>query len=72
MASFLDIGKDENGDKPSVGQFQQQSMTPYTEQLKTIASIFAGETGLTLDDLGFSLSNPSSSESIKASHENLR
>ena len=63
MASFLDIGKDENGDKPSVGQFQQQSMTPYTEQLKT---------GLTLDDLGFSLSNPSSSESIKASHENLR
>lgn len=72
MASFLDIGKDENGDKPSVGQFQQQSMTPYTEQLKTIASIFAGETGLTLDDLGFSLSNPSSSEAIKASHENLR
>lgn len=72
MASFLDIGKDENGDKPSVGQFQQQSMTPYTEQLKTIASIFAGETGLTLDDLGFSTSNPSSSEAIKASHENLR
>lgn len=72
MSSFLDFRKDEDGDKPSVGQFQQQSMTPYTEQLKTIASIFAGETGLTLDDLGFSTSNPSSSESIKASHENLR
>lgn len=72
MASFLDIGKDESGDKPSIGQFQQQSMTPYTEQLKTIASVFAGETGLTLDDLGFSTSNPSSSDAIKASHENLR
>lgn len=72
MSSFLDFGKDEDGDKPSVGQFQQQSMTPYTEQLKTIASVFAGETGLTLDDLGFSTSNPSSSDAIKSSHENLR
>ena len=72
MSSFLDFRKDEDGNKPTVGQFQQQSMTPYTEQLKTIASIFAGETGLTLDDLGFSTSNPSSSDAIKASHENLR
>lgn len=72
ISSFLDFRKDENGDKPSVGQFSQQSMSPYTEQLKTLASIFAGETGLTLDDLGFSTSNPASSEAIKASHENLR
>lgn len=72
LSSFLNFPKDEDGDRPSVGQFAQQSMTPYTEQLKTIASIFAGETGLTLDDLGFATSNPSSSEAIKASHENLR
>jgi hypothetical protein len=36
------------------------------------ASLFAGETGLTVDDLGFVSDNPSSSEAIKASHENLR
>lgn len=72
LSAFLDFRKDEDGNKPAVGQFQQQSMTPYVEQLKTLASIFAGETGLTLDDLGFSTSNPSSSEAIKASHENLR
>ena len=36
------------------------------------ASLFAGETGLTLDDLGFVTENPSSSEAIKAAHENLR
>ena len=36
------------------------------------AALFAGETGLTLDDLGFVSDNPSSSEAIKASHENLR
>lgn len=72
MSSFLDFRKDEDGEKPTVGQFSQQSMAPYTDQLKTIASMFAGETGLTLDDLGFSTSNPASSEAIKASHENLR
>lgn len=72
ISSFLNFSKDEDGDKPTVGQFQQQSMTPFTEQLKTIASMFAGETGLTLDDLGFSTDNPSSAEAIKAGHETLR
>ena len=72
MSSFLDFRKDEDGNKPSVGQFTQQSMSPYVEQLKALASIFAGETGLTIDDLGFSMANPASSEAIKASHEQLR
>jgi hypothetical protein len=72
MSSFLSIGKDEDGDKATVGQFSQQSMSPYTEQLKTFASLFSGETGLTLDDLGFPSDNPSSAEAIKSAHENLR
>lgn len=73
MSSMLDFRRDEeSGTVPTVGQFTQQSMSPYTEQLRTIASLFAGETGLTLDDLGFVSQNPSSAESIKASHENLR
>lgn len=72
IASILEITKDEDGDVPKLGQFQQQSMVPFTEQLKTLASAFAGETGLTLDDLGFATDNPSSAEAIKASHETLR
>lgn len=72
ISSFLEFTKDEDGDKPSLGQFTQQSMSPYTEQLRTFAALFAGETGLTLDDLGFVTENPSSAEAIKASHENLR
>lgn len=72
VSSFLQFDKDEDGDRPSVGQFSQQSMTPHIEQLKAYASVFAGETDLTLDDLGFSTVNPSSADSIKASHENLR
>ena len=72
ISSFLNFTKDGDGDHPIVGQFQQQSMTPYTEQLRTLASLFAGVTGLTLDDLGFATENPSSAEAIKAGHENLR
>lgn len=72
MSSFIAFTKDEDGESPKLGQFAQQSMSPYTEQLRTLAALFAGETGLTLDDLGFVSDNPSSSEAIKASHENLR
>jgi hypothetical protein len=72
MSSFLWFEKDEEGDAPKLGQFTQQSMSPYTEQLRNFASLFAGETGLTLDDLGFVSDNPSSAEAIKASHESLR
>jgi len=72
MSAMLRIDKDEDGDRPVVGQFQQQTMTPHVEQLRMFAGLFAGETGLTLDDLGFPSQNPSSAEAIKSSHENLR
>ena len=72
MSALLTFTKDDNGDSPTLGQFQMASFTPHLEQLKAIASMFAGETGLTLDDLGFVTSNPSSAEAIKAGHESLR
>ena len=72
ISSFLEFTKDDNGDAPKLGQFNVPSMSPFTEQLRTAASGFAGETGLTLDDLGFPSDNPSSAEAIKASHETLR
>lgn len=72
ITSMLEFTKDEDGDKPTLGQFTTPSMSPFTEQLRTAAACFAGETGLTLDDLGFVSDNPSSVEAIKASHENLR
>lgn len=72
MSTMLRIDKDEDGDKPQVGQFTQQSMTPHLDQIKVLAGMFAGETGLTMEDLGFPGNNPASSEAIKASHESLR
>ena len=72
ISSMIAFTRDEDGGQPSVGQFQQQSMTPHSEQLKMFASLFAGETGLTLDDLGFTTANPASADAIKASHDSLR
>lgn len=72
MSAMMMFTKDEDGDHPIPGQFQQQSMSPHIEQLKMFASLFAGETGLTLDDLGFASGNPASAEAIKAAHDNLR
>lgn len=72
MSAMMVFTKDEDGDSPKVGQFTQQSMTPHTEQLRMFAALFAGETGLTLDDMGFATGNPASAEAIKSAHENLR
>lgn len=73
MSAMMKFGLNSDGQNHvQVGQFSQQSMTPHVEQLKMFAALFAGETGLTLDDLGFAGANPSSAEAIKATHENLR
>jgi hypothetical protein len=72
VSSMLQFTKDSDGDSPKLGQFTTSSMSPFTEQLRTAAAGFAGETGLTMDDLGFVSDNPSSVEAIKAAHEGLR
>lgn len=72
ISMLLEISAGENGERPTVGQFTQQSMQPHVDQFRMFASIFAGETGLTLDDLGFVSDNPASAEAIKASHDTLR
>ena len=73
MTSFLTVTKDEDGENGvQFGQFAQQSMAPHNEQLRSLAATFAGETGLTLDDLGFASENPTSAEAIKAKHDDLR
>lgn len=72
ISTFLTFTKDDEGETPKLGQFNQQNMDPHITQLRMFASLFAGETGLTMDDLGFVTDNPSSAEAIKASHENLR
>lgn len=72
VSSLIEFSKDDDGDSPTLGQFSTASMAPFVDQLRMYASLFAGGSGLTLDDLGFPSDNPSSVEAIKAAHENLR
>lgn len=73
MSAMMKFTLNQDGtDHVKLGQFQQQSMSPHMEQLKMFASLFGGEVGLTLDDLGFPTANPSSVDAIRAAHENLR
>lgn len=74
ISAMLQISGEDGGNSNDIkiGQFQTSSMTPHIEMLRMCASGFAGDSGLTLDDLGFPSDNPSSVDAIKASHENLR
>lgn len=72
MSSMIAFDKDDDGDHPVLGQFQQASMSPHLDHLKMFAGLFSAETGLTLEDMGFPSDNPTSAEAIKASHERLR
>jgi len=56
---------------PKVGQFPQVAMTPHAEHLRMWATMFAGETGLSLSSLGVVQDNPSSAEAIYAAKEDL-
>lgn len=56
---------------PEVGTFPQQSMQPYTEQLRTYAGLFAGASGLPVASLGIISDNPASAEGVHAVREDL-
>ena len=72
ISSFLTLYEADGDTRPTVGQFQQSSTEPFMNQMRQFASLFCGETGLSMDDIGFVSQNPSSAEAIRASHESLR
>lgn len=72
FASMLRFDKDDDGDRPTVGQFAQMNFSDHISMFDTMVSTFAGMSSLTRDDLGFVTENPSSAESKKAALEALR
>lgn len=71
LGRMLAIGKDDDGDIPTVGQFPQMSMQPHVEHLRSIAARFASETSLPISSLGVVQDNPASAEAIYAAKEDL-
>ena len=65
------ITKDEDGDKPDVGQLAQMSIDQFETSKKDKARDFCAETALTLRNLGYETSNPSSAESLVAMSDDL-
>lgn len=62
---------DERPDPIKVGQFPQQSMTPHTEQLRSTATLFSGETAIPVSYLGIVHDNPASADAINAGEAEL-
>lgn len=65
------ITKDEDGDKPDIGQLPQMSIDQFTEAKKDLARDFCAETALTLRNLGYETGNPTSPESLSAMSDDL-
>jgi len=65
------ITKDEEGEKPDVGQLPQMSIDGFIGAKKDKARDFCAETALTLRNLGYETGNPSSPESLAAMSDDL-
>ena len=62
----------DNGEKPSVGQFTQGTISPHTEMIRILATQFAAATGLSVADTGIvNDANPTSSEALLAQEQTL-
>lgn len=65
------INKDEDGEKPDVGQLAQMSINQFETAKKDKARDFCAETALTLRNLGYETGNPTSAESLSAMSDDL-
>lgn len=65
------ITKDEDGEKPEIGQLPQMTINQFSDQKKDLARDFCAETALTLRNLGYETANPTSAESLSAMSDDL-
>ncbi len=65
------ITKDEDGDKPDIGQLAQMNIDQFETAKKDKARDFCAETALTLRNLGYETGNPTSAESLSAMSDDL-
>ena len=68
---FLALSKDQDGDKPTLQQLQQATMTPHSDMLRTVAAAFSGETGIPPSSLGIVHDQPASAEAIRAAEHDM-
>lgn len=59
------------GKLPQVGEFRASPQTPNTDQMRSLATQFAGETSLPVGSLGVIQDNPSSADAMLAAERDL-
>lgn len=65
------ITKDDEGEKPEIGQLPQMSIEGFVNAKKDKARDFCAETALTLRNLGYETNNPSTAESLATMSDDL-
>lgn len=65
------IPANKNGDKPTMQQLQQATMTPHADMLRTIALMVSSETDIPVNDLGITMDNPASAEAMAEAERKL-
>lgn len=71
LGSVRAISRDENGEVPEIDFTPQTSAQPMLDELRALATEFAGITSLPVGSLGIVQDNPSSAEAIVAAREDL-
>jgi hypothetical protein len=71
LDQVLALPSNSDGEKPTVGQFQQASFEPHLAQLRQTATMFASATSMTPDAMGVLTSNPSSADAIDKANKEL-
>lgn len=71
MGRIKALDVEEGDDMPQLQRFEGASPTPHTEQLRMFATLYAGEMGLSLSQLGIVQDNPASADAMYAAKEDL-
>lgn len=69
--SIAAFSSDGEGNLPQFGQLPQGSMQPHIDYMRSLATLFSGETNIPVSCLGIVQDNPSSAEAIYAASEPL-
>ena len=69
--SFMLVGKDEDGELPTLGQFSQASMEPHIKAQELLMSKMAAETSVPVAAFGLSSNGYTSSDALRASTDDL-
>jgi hypothetical protein len=64
MDRLIALSRDADGNMPNIKQLQQATMAPHSEMIRTVASAFSGETGISLAELGILHDNPASADAM--------